>query len=671
MTSEALEFRWDRAAEAAWLASREWLVTNGLGGYASGTLAGIPIRRYHGLFVPNLTQPKGRHVMIGRYDEEVFCDGSSALIGGAELADGTLRSDSAATLRAFKLDGLVPVWQFAVGSALIERAIVMPHGRNTVCARYRLLDGSSAQLRLRPYAVFRRVDAPLLALTDSPLRVDVVDGWEEFALDAGSLRMRCKVCGETAVFVPEERASSTALYRDERERGYEHVETTFSPGYYALELGGRAASFVATTEEDAEVGDDAFAAERARADALLERVPTIRDPLVSQLVLAADQFLIHPGRRAEESRSGGPAVEEPRTVIAGYHWFGDWGRDTMISLEGLALCTGRHREAASILRTFSRYVRDGLLPNLFPEGERQARYNTMDATLWYFHAIDRYCRWTGDRSLLADLYPVLDSIVEHHLAGTDFGIGADPADGLLRGDAPGFALTWMDAKFEDWVVTPRRGKPVEVQALWYNTLALMAGWAAELGYPSDGYRERAARVRTAFNARFYDPGRRSLLDVLDGPEGDDASVRPNQVIALSLAHPVLDEVGWPGVLACIKDQLLTPFGLRTLAPGDPHYCRNYHGDLRTRDAAYHQGTVWPWLLGHYVNAFLRAGGTRVEAHARLAQFPAHLRDAGVGSISEIFDAEAPYYPRGCIAQAWSVAEILRAWISTAPQPESP
>jgi predicted glycogen debranching enzyme len=229
----------------------------------------------------------------------------------------------------------------------------------------------------------------------------------------------------------------------------------------------------------------------------------------------------------------------------------------------------------------------------------------------------------------------------------------------------------MDAKFEDWVVTPRRGKPVEIQALWFNALALMADWAAELGYPFERYRECAEKVRSAFNARFWDSNRRALLDVVDGPDGDDPSIRPNQIIALSLAHPILEEVRWTGVLACVAEQLLTPFGLRTLAPDHPHYCRDYHGDLRTRDAAYHQGTVWPWLLGHYVDAFLRAGGSRAVAHGLLAQFPAHMREAGIGSISEIYDAEAPYRPRGCIAQAWSVAEILRAWLATAlPAEES-
>jgi predicted glycogen debranching enzyme len=473
---------------------------------------------------------------------------------------------------------------------------------------------------------------------------------------------------DNAVFVGAERTSATALYREERDRGYEHVETSFSPGYYTLDLGAaeRSATFVATTDAWSTAllqGEDVLAAERTRADRLLATAGAPREPLVRQLVLAADQFLILPDSRSTGDASG---TTELRTVIAGYHWFGDWGRDTMISLEGLTLCTGRYREAAAILRTFASYVHDGLLPNLFPEGEREARYNTIDATLWYFHAIDRYAKHLHDRSLIAELYPILAAIVENHLRGTRFGIGVDPADGLLRGNAPGFALTWMDAKFGDWVVTPRRGKPVEIQALWYNALELMADWSIALGYPADPYLDCAARARAAFNVRFWDAAHGALRDVVDGPDGDDPSVRPNQIFALSLAHPILERIRWTSVVQSVTEQLLTRFGLRTLAPGHRDYCRDYHGDLRTRDAAYHQGTVWPWLLGHFVDAHRRAGGTAEEARPLLTQFAAHLRDAGIGSISEVFDAESPFRARGCIAQAWSVAEILRAWLATQP-----
>jgi len=355
---------------------------------------------------------------------------------------------------------------------------------------------------------------------------------------------------------------------------------------------------------------------------------------------------------------------ELRSIYAGYHWFGDWGRDTMISLEGLTLATGRYREAGAILRTFSHYIRDGLLPNLFPEGEREALYHTVDATLWYFHALSRYVETTGDRSILLQLYPILTDVIEHHLRGTRFNIHVDPADGLLAAAAEGYQLTWMDAKVDGWVVTPRRGKPVEVQALWYNALRLMAAWGEHLGGAPNSYAEHANRAREAFNERFWNPAANCLYDVIDGPQGDDASIRPNQVFAISLTYPILYERRWAPVLETVRNRLVTAYGLRTLSAEHPDYEAHYRGDLRSRDAAYHQGTVWPWLIGHYVDAYLRSHPDRVGARQLLRAFPAHLLEAGVGSISEIFDAEDPHSPGGCIAQAWSVAEVLRAWLRT-------
>ena len=661
---------WAAGADPAELGQREWLVTNGLGGYASGTVFGIPTRRYHGLFVPNLAAPKGRHLLIGRFDEEVRCGDATALIGGAELDDGRLASDSPAALRRFGLDGLVPLWRWAVGAAVIERSIVMPQGRNTVCVHYRLVEGPTVRLHLRPYAVFRRVDAPLVTLTESPLRLTLAHGMHELDAPGSGLRVELAVRPASAVFVAHARASHAALYREERERGDEHIETSFSPGYFAVDLDADPVTFVATTEIGTALtldGEQVLASERARAERLLALAPAARDDFARHLVLAADAFLVLPASRSEDAATAQAEGAELRTVIAGYHWFGDWGRDTMIALEGLTLATGRRREAAAILRTFARYVRDGLLPNLFPEGEREARYNTIDATLWLFHALDRYNRAVDDRSLVSELHPVLASILEHHFAGTLFGIGVDPADGLLRGGADGYALTWMDAVFDGWVVTPRRGKPVEIQALWYNALELMAEWTDGLGGAAGRYREYAARARRSFNRRFWNPSRNALYDVIDGPDGDDDCLRPNQLFALSLAHPILDAERWPAVLSAVRTQLLTPYGLRTLSPAERGYCPSYHGTLRNRDAAYHQGTVWPWLIGHYLDAAMRAGEDRRAARAALAEFPNHLRMAGVGSISEICDAEPPYRPRGCIAQAWSVAEVLRAWLATEPE----
>ncbi|HWP42756.1 MAG TPA: amylo-alpha-1,6-glucosidase, partial [Blastocatellia bacterium] len=354
--------------------------------------------------------------------------------------------------------------------------------------------------------------------------------------------------------------------------------------------------------------------------------------------------------------------------IAGYHWFTDWGRDTMISLEGLTLATGRHAEAGYILRTFSHYVRDGLIPNLFPEGEREGLYHTADATLWFFHALDRYLEATGDRATLRSILPRLVEVIEHHLRGTRFGIGQDPEDGLLRQGAEGYQLTWMDAKVDGWVVTPRRGKAVEINALWYNALRLMEGWLAEEGQAETArmIAAHADRARESFNRRFWYEAGGYLYDVVDGESGDDAACRPNQLLAISLSHPVLDRSRWERVLDVARERLLTPVGLRSLAPGHPDYKPKYYGDLRSRDAAYHQGTVWAWLAGPFVDAWLKTyPEDRQGARRFLEGFVPHLNEACVGSISEIFDAEPPFTPRGCIAQAWSVAEAIRLWVKTA------
>jgi predicted glycogen debranching enzyme len=358
-----------------------------------------------------------------------------------------------------------------------------------------------------------------------------------------------------------------------------------------------------------------------------------------------------------------------RTVVAGYHWFTDWGRDTMISLEGLTLATGRKNEAGWILRTFSYYIRDGLLPNLFPEGEKEGLYHTADATLWFFHAIHRYVQYTNDRTTLQRLLPKLADIVEHHVHGTRFGICMDPKDGLLHQGQQGYQLTWMDAKVDDWVVTPRRGKAVEINALWYNALRLLEQWLGEEKEESHARRigELAARTRESFNHRFWFEQGGYLYDVVDAEGGgNDSACRPNQVFAISLDFPVLDTSHWEAVMDVVTRQLLTPAGLRTLSPDSSDFKAKYYGDLRSRDAAYHQGTVWPWLIGPYIDAWLKLHpGDCAGARRFLEGLVPQLNEACIGSISEIFDAEQPYTPRGCIAQAWSVAEMLRCWVKTA------
>ena len=496
-----------------------------------------------------------------------------------------------------------------------------------------------------------------------------VAGVMRYATSASPLVLRVALRPGPTTFVTEERDEFNFMYRIDRDRGDPAFESAFSPGYFIAHVEvDKPAVFIASAHAWDRLDFDAvsvFDAERHRAESLLTLAPALEhDEFAEQLAMAADQFIVLPGSRLEESVMAQAAGGELRSVYAGYHWFGDWGRDTMISLEGLTLCTGRYREAGAILRTFSHYVQDGLLPNLFPEGERQALYHTVDATLWYFHAISRYLEATGDRTILHQLYPVLQSIIEHHLAGTRYNIHVDPADGLVSAAAEGYQLTWMDAKVGDWVVTPRRGKPVEIQALWYNALQLMAAWSADSLIAHPPYAEYAARARESFNARYWNEETGCLKDVIDGPTGDDPAIRPNQIFAISLAHPILDERRWRQVVDLVRERLVTPYGLRTLSADHVDYKQHYRGDLRSRDAAYHQGTVWPWLIGHFVDAQLKVEPDPLAARRLLLSFREHLSDAGVGSISEIFDAEGPHAPGGCIAQAWSVAEVLRAWLRT-------
>lgn len=659
---------WERGRDPVSLLEREWLVTNGRGGYASGSLAGATTRKYHGLFVPNLASPRGRHVLVPRCDEAVLVNGRLFQLSNVESADGRLSGEAHQWLRELRLDRGIVHWCFELGDTVIERSILMVHLHDTVCIRYRLLHGSAAQLYIRPFVSFRRHDQVLAADADRSFFVQMEEGYPGVHVAGLPVTLRMTVQPEPATFTSDPQDHNEWVYRIDRNRGEPALERVFSPGWFGASLShGRPACFVASTDARGVLDGDAlaaFAAEQRRLDELVTRSTVdAADQTVRQLVMASDQFIVVPGSRPEESVVAQAQGARVCSVYAGYHWFGDWGRDTMISLEGLTLCTKRYREAGAILETFASYVRDGLLPNLFPEGERQALYHTVDATLWYFHAVDRYLQATSDRALLERLFPVLESIVGHHVAGTRFGIHMDRGDGLISAAADGYQLTWMDAKVNDWVVTPRRGKPVEIQALWYNALALMTRWAAALERTVQiDYAGLASQVRASFNQRFWNDG--ALFDVIDGPAGDDPSFRPNQILAISLPNPVLESSRWQAVVDAVRERLLTPFGLRTLDPAHPDYKARYRGDLLARDAAYHQGTVWPWLIGPFIDAWLKVYPDPARAREWLQAFPAHLTEAGIGSISEIFDAEHPHVPGGCMAQAWSVAEVLRAWIKT-------
>lgn len=672
----------ENVSELEPLLNREWLVTNGLGGYAAGTVAGVVTRRYHGFLIAALGAPFGRVLMLPHLSEQLrLADGRNVRFGGEERTGNLVRTDGFPFLHEFRLDLGLPIWRYQVDGIVLEKRVLLPHQQNTVYVSYRLVEGPGrVRLKLLPTVHFRSHDAPVSTPLSGEYQLSVQGDHYELSAGPQLPRLRMMLYGESTAFTFEPKKLTQFLYRVEESRGYDSQGDLFSPGYFRVDLiQGRDATLVASTEPWETIGaispQDAAQAETERRARLLgDSHAAARGGMAGELVLAADQFIVRPAGRVEDAARVQAAGDEVRTVIAGYHWFTDWGRDTMISLEGLTLVTGRQVEAGYILRTFAHYIRDGLIPNLFPEGEREGLYHTADATLWYFHALARYLAHTGDRTTLQLLLPKLREIIEHHLRGTRFGIGADPSDGLLRQGAEGYQLTWMDAKVDDWVVTPRRGKPVEINALWYNALRLMERWVGEeQGEQAARWlREHAERAKASFNRRFWYAEGGYLYDVVDGPGGDDPACRPNQILAFSLDNPVLDGIHWEPVLRVVQDRLLTPVGLRTLAPGHPDYKPQYHGDLRARDAAYHQGTVWAWLIGPFVDAWLRVHPEdRRGARALLAGFEAHLNEACIGTISEIFDAEAPYSPRGTVAQAWSVAEVLRAFVATAEMEPSP
>jgi predicted glycogen debranching enzyme len=649
------------------LISKEWLVTNGLGGYASGTVLGLNTRRFHGIFIPHLKAPRGRTMILPYLEESVNVENQKVFLGAVEFNGGRVDATCLKSLKEFRLECNTPTWTFEFGDQLLEKKIFMPYGQNTSVVSYRLLRGKVLHLNLRPYFSCRKHDGHLGYPREWPFTVDIHgEGYEIKAFDgAPVVRMILKPSKED--FAENPNWIKDIYYRAEFFRGLDSVENLNSPGCFSFNLKeNEEVFFLVSTEDWNLIKDDPsvlFEKEIARRKKLLQHLSgeLTDQTLFSQLVLAADQFIILPDSRHDKNILSGQLSKDLRTVIAGYHWFTDWGRDTMISLEGLTLCTGRKEEARAILQTFGHYVKNGLLPNHFPEGHQEAIYNTVDATFWYFHAIDRYLQHTNDVETLRLLYPILNSMIDCHIKGTDFGIHMDPKDHLIIASAEGCQLTWMDAKVDEWVVTPRRGKPVEIQALWFNALKLMESWSHLLNKESQRFADLAQKVYTSFNSRFwYEKG--YLFDVIDTPKGNDSSLRPNQIISMSLRFPILNQDQWKSVVDIIETKLLTPFGLRTLDPAHKDYHGHYEGSRWERDAAYHQGLVWTWLMGHFIDAWQKVYNDSDKTTDFLKPFEGHLKDAGIGTISEIFDGDYPYHSRGCIAQAWSVAEVLRCFV---------
>jgi predicted glycogen debranching enzyme len=661
------------------LLNREWLVTNGLGGYASGTVSGAITRKYHGLLVAALPAPLGRVVMWNHVSEFLRFEGDEVVsLGAEERAGGQLDLKSAEYLREFRLEDGMPVWIYHVRDFVIEKRVSMPHLQNTVHVSYQIIgDGKAPRLELRPAFHFRHHEDPvdrMLAepykLTATNERYEIVSGRRKFP----PLRMRLR--GHATAFTIAAANIRQVVYRTEQARGYAYEGDLWSPGFFQVDLADeKTATLIGSTEAwdiiDVLSPSEVLAAERERRARLLEDADAgAQAGVAAELVFASDQFVITPAGRSQEAARAHAAGDEVRTVIAGYHWFTDWGRDTMISLEGLTLVTGRCLEAGYILRTFAHYVRDGLIPNMFPDRQKEGLYHTADATLWFFHALGRYLKKAEDHITRRLLLPILVDIAEHHLRGTRFNIHVDPQDGLLAQGEEGYQLTWMDAKMGDWVVTPRRGKAVEINALWFNALKLLEGWLHESGDTEGALRYAAAaeRARESFNRRFWFEEGGYLYDVVDvnGGSASDPACRPNQLFAISLDHPVLDEARWKAVVDIAERELVTPVGLRSLSPKHPDYKPIYGGDLRSRDGAYHQGTVWAWLIGPFIDAWLKVHrGENADARKFLERFPESMNENGIGTISEVFDAREPHTAGGCIAQAWSVAEVLRCWVKTA------
>ena len=642
---------------------REWLVTNGIGGFASGTLAGSATRRYHGLLIAALKPPAGRNLLVGGLDEIATVNGNLFSLATHRWTSGAVAPQGYLAMQSFRLDGAIPVWTYLAGDARIEKRIWMLHGENTTFVQYTLLKSTSpVNLELKALVNYRDFHSSTHAgapPNDWRMRIDRVEnGVCVTAFDgAFPFFLRCVA----ASCEPQHVWYRDFFFPRENERGLDdHEDQLFAADFNARLEPGQTLAMIISTEKDSNLdGQSALKKESGRQSAVMSAAqallaPTASEttpPWLSRLVLAADQFLV---RRSVSGQING------KTVIAGYHWFGDWGRDTMITLPGLALATGRPDIAKQILLAFSKFVDGGLLPNTFPNSGTVPEYNTIDATLWYFEAIRQYVAATSDSATLKELFPVLAQIISAHVKGTRYNIHVDPADGLLYGGGPGVQLTWMDAKIGDWVVTPRTGKPVEINALWINALESMTQFAAAVGSPANEYEKLSAIAKGSFS-KFWNSQRNCCFDVIDSPGfGSDARLRPNQILAVSLNVSPLSSEQQKAVVDVCAAQLLTPFGLRSLAPGERDYAGIYSGGPRERDAAYHQGPVWGWLLGPFALAHHRVYHDRAAALAFLDPLARSINSYGLGTLAEIFDGDPPHHPRGCIAQAWSVSEVLRA-----------
>ncbi|MGK7888631.1 MAG: amylo-alpha-1,6-glucosidase [Leptolyngbyaceae cyanobacterium] len=659
--------------------AREWLITNGIGGYGSGTIAGTLTRAYHGLLIAALKPPVERTLLLANLEETVTYQGQTLPLYTNHWADGRIDSHGYRQIESFCLDGTIPHWTYAIGDALLSKRIWMEQGENTTYIRYDL-QRSSAPLRISIKIVvnyrYHHGGTP-----DWPWRIVAVpNGLRAQAFSEGIpfyiLANRGRKASRPVEWHITLNRFDSLYLAAEHYRGTGDQDAPWQIG--VLEVGlepGDTLTMVASTNPQPNLDGDMALRDRQSHETLLlncwdaahphtlQLGPTAPD-WIRQLVLAADQFVVNrPLTMADGTAIAG------KTVIAGYPWFTDWGRDTMISLPGLAIATGRPELARPILQVFGQYISEGMIPNLFPESNQTPVYNTVDATLWYFEAVRTYLQATDDVELLAELFPKLASVIDWHCRGTRYQIQLDPSDGLIYAGEAGVQLTWMDAMVEGWVVTPRIGKPVEINALWYNALVIMTQLAEKIGYPDDEYQRLATQCAQGFQ-RFWNPNTGYCFDVLDTPDGPpDPALRPNQTLAVALPYgavhnvPLLSPAQEKSVVDAVARELYTSYGMRSLSPHHPDYVGHYGGNQLKRDAAYHQGTAWSWLIGPFVQSHWQVYGDSAAARRWLEPMADHLRDAGIGTVSEIFDGEAPFAARGCFAQAWGVAEVLRTWVA--------
>jgi len=630
--------------------SLEWLETNGRGGFASGTVAGANTRRYHALLLTARKPPTERFVLVNHLEEWLDLDGESYPIT-TNLYPGAVYPAGYERCTGFSTEPW-PTWTYDCNGTAVQREVLSVHGRDLVLVRWKIVGRKKrAVLRVRPKLTGRDYHAT---------------HHENGGLSTEAHAAEGMVAWQLYPHVPAVRVFHTGTYRHEskwyrrirlcveEQRGLDHEEDWWSPGEFTFALESRAPQVLALTSESIDALDTASLIAHEKTRRAAKHAAPVADSLAGHLRHAADAYL--------SERNGG------QTVIAGYPWFTDWGRDTFISLPGLFLVTGRFEAAWQVISSFAAHVSEGMVPNRFPDAGDQPEYNTIDASLWFIHAVGRYLDLSHDEVRVGKIaWPAIKRILDGYRQGTRYGIRRD-VDGLITGGVPGSQLTWMDVKIDDWVVTPRYGKPVEIQALWVRALEIGEAFARCFGEASyaDRCQEDRGRAIASFRKRFWHEEGGYLYDVIDGPEGNDVSLRPNQLYAISLVDELVPRDRAQQILRLVESQLLTPVGLRTLSPQDSRYRPHYEGSAQERDSAYHQGTVWPFLLGPFVTAWIKTFGrsskSRTKARTFLNGLDAHLHEACLGQVSEIFDAETPHHPRGCYAQAWSVAEPLRVLI---------